>query len=51
MSFDLVLEGGEARFEMLNRLRGESDFGNEDKDRLSAVKAVLCGLEVYLGFS
>ena len=27
---DLVLQGGEARFEMLNSLGGESDFGNED---------------------
>ena len=47
---DLVLQGGEARFEMLNGLGGESDLGDEDKDRFSAVQTVLGGLEIYFGF-
>ena len=48
---DLVLERGEAGFEMLNGLRRERNFGEEDKNASILIEAVLSSLKVDFGFS
>ena len=48
---DLVLQAGEAGFEVLDSLRGERDLGDENEDGAAVIEGVLGGLEVDFSFS